>query len=140
MNNAQVFDEINMMLEELATATLADKQAMANLTEANAALTKNANDIKNINQTLKHLQASLAAIQNTVKMTAPVCPPAFLTTNNNDRKKEKQPKWWQWCWTHGMQKTHNSGDCQRPADGHQRLATIDNMMGSTLDGYKGGHE
>ena len=40
INNVQVFDEINVMLEKLATASLTDKQAMANLTEANATLTK----------------------------------------------------------------------------------------------------
>ena len=140
VNNVQVFEEINTVLEKLATATLADKQAMANLAEANAALTKNTNDIKHINQTLKQLQASLAAIHNTLKMTAHVSPPAFPTPTYNEVKKKKQQKGWQWCWTHGMQKTHNSGNCQRPAEGHKKLATIENMMGSTLDGYKDGQE
>jgi hypothetical protein len=38
---------------------------------------------------------------------------------------------WYYCWTHGLSNNpqHTSATCTSPAEGHQRTATIDNMLG-----------
>jgi hypothetical protein len=36
-----------------------------------------------------------------------------------------------YCWTHGLQKTHNSTGCEQPSDGHQKEATALNRLGGS---------
>ena len=43
------------------------------------------------------------------------------------------------CWSHGLNKTHKSCDCNWPEPGHQKAATVDNMLGgkNTISRIKG---
>ena len=135
-NGVQIFEDINETLGKLAHATLEDRRAMANLTQANVKLSEEVEAIKSINLAIRQLQVSLSAMQNASnKNSTPVCTPVVVPNNagtDKQNKKERKPN--QWCWTHGINKSHNSANCNRRAEGHQEKATIDNMMGSTLDG------
>ena len=44
-------------------------------------------------------------------------------------KKDKEKCYDHWCWTHGPNLTHNSGDCRIPKEGHQNTATSKNKQG-----------
>jgi hypothetical protein len=39
---------------------------------------------------------------------------------------------WGYCWSHGINCTHNSAQCSNPAPGHVKEATIDNLMGGRV--------
>jgi hypothetical protein len=49
--------------------------------------------------------------------------------NNKNTKESDVPEYY--CWTHGLGRNpgHTSATCTRPAEGHQKLATLANMMG-----------
>jgi hypothetical protein len=113
----------------LAMATAADREAVANLVVSNAALTQQlaARDAR-----IKELENHLKVIKNnTNSPTArtPAAPrtgkgPLFITSNSN------------YCWSHGYQvgKLHTSETCTKPREGHQRTATLANTMGGSTYG------
>ena len=45
------------------------------------------------------------------------------------KKPKKWAQWKFWCWTHGVNLTHNSADCKRQATGHKSEATKENPLG-----------
>jgi hypothetical protein len=99
----------------LASATATDRAAVAHLTATNASLTATVTQ-----QTAKinALEAKLAAVGRNGGRgrQAPTYPP-----NDN------------YCWTHGykLSRSHHSGSCKNPREGHQSGATKDNNMGGS---------
>jgi hypothetical protein len=144
-NNVEV-DNVMEALEQLAVATTADRNAVANLTEANAALSRELNAMRDLRAMFVNMQTRMDALQ--ANPTAIPVPPTPVTnnnrqsntsTNNNRQRNQRNRRQRQWCWTHGVNRTHNSSGCNNPAQGHRTEATLDNMLGSNLDGMVGGN-
>jgi hypothetical protein len=120
-------------LNNLATATVADREAVANLVVSNATLTQQlaAKDaiILDLRNQLKVAQNNQGS-QSTRGTGAPrtgtsaARRPLFVTSNNN------------YCWSHGYQvgKDHTSETCTKPREGHQRSATLANTLGGSTYG------
>jgi hypothetical protein len=58
------------------------------------------------------------------------------TEHNNQENKgqnatpaSNQFRDWKYCWSHGMNRSHNSKDCRKPTPGHIKEATINAMKG-----------
>jgi hypothetical protein len=45
---------------------------------------------------------------------------------------------WKYCWSHGLNKTHNSKQCRYPNQGHITTATLDDRQNGSLTIYAGG--
>jgi hypothetical protein len=106
------YEETAAALANLATATAADRQVMANLTNTIEALTKQ----------LAASQAEIAELKKGGRTITPRPP----RTRGQDHGS--------YCWSHGylVGVNHNSATCKIPRDGHQRGATRTNPMeGST---------
>jgi hypothetical protein len=100
-------------LENLATATAADRGVVATLTESNPRLVKQLEDNTNWLQELK----------DSIKKER--------TEKRGQRSFNPSPN--NFCWTHGSKvaNTHTSLSCNFPKQGHKREATrSDNMGGS----------
>ena len=125
INNANDMSTITSALEDLASATSADRTPVANLAEANAALTASFEQMKDMKEVMNGLTNMMLEMKKEMSRI-----------NNNAPKKPREfnRKDTQWCWTHGCQKTHGSDTCERPTDGHQKDATLANMKGSSIDG------
>jgi hypothetical protein len=100
-------------LENLATATAADRGMVATLTEANARLVKQLEDNSNELRELK----------------------ALIKKERFEKRGQRSlnPSPNNYCWTHGYKvaNTHTSLSCNFPKQGHKREATrTDNMGGS----------
>jgi hypothetical protein len=57
------------------------------------------------------------------------------TTQAHDKEKTDHSgsiKGYHYCWTHGVNKTHHSGTCKNPKDGHVRTSTIANIQGGSV--------
>ena len=126
-------------LNELAQATAADRQTVANLTEANAALGSNA--MRGIEQAIKNLSTDMKDMKNEleeIKRRSNSNSNSSSTTNqtnrnrNNRRNRTKRNKW---CWSCGVG-AHDSKACNSRYNGHQEDATVDNMMGSSMFGKR----
>jgi hypothetical protein len=61
-------------------------------------------------------------------------------TTSTAPKKDHRPtgttKALSYCWTHGPNTTHRSGDCRNPAPGHQSDASFTNTMGGRAEPWK----
>ena len=61
-------------------------------------------------------------------------------TTSTAPKKDHRPtgttKALSYCWTHGPNTTHRSGDCRNPAPGHQSDASLTNTMGGRAEPWK----
>jgi hypothetical protein len=100
-------------LENLATATAADRGVVATLTEANACLIRQ----------LKDNSTELRKLKDLIKKER--------FENLGQRSFNPSPN--NYCWTHGYKvaNTHTSLSCNFPKQGHKREATrTDNMGGS----------
>jgi hypothetical protein len=100
-------------LENLATATAADRGVVAALTQANSCLAKQLEDNSTELRELK----------------------ALLNQERRDRRGPRSfnPSASNYCWSHGYKvgKTHTSRTCNTPQPGHKTEATrADNMGGS----------
>jgi hypothetical protein len=54
-----------------------------------------------------------------------------VLTANTAISNSAQPKWGPYCWSHGMC-THTSAECNIPAPGHCKEATLQNIRGGLL--------
>ena len=99
-------------LQNLANATIADKNTITTLT----------NSINSLTSQLASTNAKLSeALQLTTKLQNEV--------DRLKKDKNKAQKAQKYCWTHGPQCSHSSAECLRRAAGHQDNATEDNKMG-----------
>ena len=49
--------------------------------------------------------------------------------NVNPNRRYRDDKPWQYCWTHGANKSHHSGNCKHPMPGHKSDATLKDRKG-----------
>jgi hypothetical protein len=98
-------------LDNLATATVADRGVVATLTESNARLVKHLEDNSN----------ELGELKALIKKER--------VEKRGQRSLNPSPK--NFCWTHGYKvgNTHTSLSCNLPKQGHKREATRANNMG-----------
>ena len=107
-------------LTNLANATVADRQTMANLT---ATINEFTQSLATTNTRLsQHLQltSQLQAEVQSLKAAKPAKAPI---------KRDK------YCWTHGIKCGHSSNECLKKAPGHQDEATETNKMGGRETKY-----
>jgi hypothetical protein len=108
-------------LSNLATATVADRTAVANLTETTAILTR---DLAKSNASL------VAALNQITSLTQKLAD--FRTGRPPPSTGEYERK--HYCWTCGYRSLHSSAKCTIPSSGHQKAAkAADIMGGSTLN-------
>ena len=100
-------------INNLANATVADRETMANLTSTISTLTKQlAETNAKLSQALQ-LTSSLQVEVESLKQAA----------------KKSSPALNKYCWTHGRRCNHSSKECRQRATGHQEDATEENKMG-----------
>ena len=116
-NNANldsIHQDTVVAIENLANATLADRESIATLTTTIGKLTV---DLAETNARLAKALADNASL--TTKLAG-----RKNTTNIN-----RNVSYTNYCWTHGPTSSHSSKDCTRQAEGHQKEATDGNRMG-----------
>jgi hypothetical protein len=103
------YEETAAALANLATATAADRQAMANLT----------NTIETLTKQLATSQTEIQSLKQQLK-----------------QQRTRTRETGNYCWSHGfvVGPRHNSDTCRMPKDGHQRSATRENTMGGSTVG------
>jgi hypothetical protein len=105
-------------IANLATATAADRTAVANLTDTNASLTKS------LAKTNEKLITALTQVSTLTKQLAELRCTTVATPF--ERK--------HYCWTCGYRCDHSSWNCTTPAAGHQKRAKVaDTMNGSVAN-------
>jgi hypothetical protein len=122
----QMYEEQSVALANLATATSSDRRALETLTNTVAKLTS---DLKSKDLEIKKLKSQqqrkpLGDQEN----TDPNAPPARTPYVKRDMGS--------YCHTHGylVYKTHHSGNCKYPNEGHKKEATRTNNMGGCQEG------
>jgi hypothetical protein len=108
-------------IANLATATAADRTAVANLTDTNASLTKQ------LARSSEKLIAALTQVNSLTKQLSDLRSTNTAPTNLPVERKH-------YCWTCGYRSAHSSWNCSTPAPGHQKRAKVsDTMNGSTAN-------
>ena len=110
-NNAETVQALN----NLANATIVDRESMANMTAT-------------INFLTKQLAETNAKLTQSMQLTSKL----QSELANLKGKHPKSPKiviFDKYCWTHGPQASHDSKSCNRRAEGHQEELTDANRMG-----------
>ena len=103
-------------IANLATATAADRTAVANLTTTNATLTA---ELVAANAKLVTALEQIAAL--TSRLDSAGKAPRMGTSS--ERK--------HYCHTHGFRSTHSSWNCEHPGEKHEKRATKLNQMGGS---------
>lgn len=113
-----ISNETAEALANLASATAADRSTVASLTAINEKLT---NQLTQLTNQLAKAMDKIAEMEK-------------LLSNKPSSSSNNTPK--SYCWTHGFRvsKTHNSTNCKKPAEGHQKEATAHNRMGGSTAG------
>jgi hypothetical protein len=125
-NITDYHDETIDAIANLTTATAANRQVVANLTQTNASLTKN------LSTSTAKLLAALATITFLTKQLADLrsVPSPTSPSSNAQSPGERKHYFWScghWC-------LHSSSKCPVPKDGHQKGAkAADTMNGSMLN-------
>ena len=101
-------------LNNLANATVADRETMANLTATINVLTM---QLSQTNTKLNEALVSTASLQ---------LEPKSLKNVKNGKEKSTFNKY---CWTQGIKCGHSSAECNKQAEGHKVDATEENKMG-----------
>ena len=114
-------NDASQAIQELSNATLADRNHITELINANQATQT---DMKAIQDSIKVLQAQIAMLMTTTIQ-------AQATNNVPRRVREPTTQWY--CWTHGRtySEKHQSPTCRNRREGHQEAATIHNKMGGS---------
>ena len=121
-NNAETAQALN----NLANATIADRESMANMTATINSLTQRlAETNAKLNQVI-NLNTKLQADLGNPKGTRPKSP-KIVTFDK-------------YCWTHGPQASHDSKNCNRRAAGHKEESTLSNMLGGREIKWKSGRK
>ena len=112
-------------LANLATATAADRSALAALTTTNEHLTK---QLTGVTELLSLALSKINLLETSLNSVR--CVPLPSQPQPGD----KPPR--NYCWTHGFRvsRHHNSTNCRTPNDGHKRETTATNRMGGSTVG------
>ena len=120
--------QMAMLLDNLANASIQKKITIESLVATNAALSK----------AVKDIQQTLAWMTTAVPIAMPVITPIITPDNNRPRPthwKDIKPTWDKggYCWTHGhkVKVGHNSSTCTLHKVGHQAGATHNNTLGGS---------
>jgi hypothetical protein len=114
-------DDTILAIANLATATAADRTAVANLTSTNATLTKE------LTTSNTKLITALNMVNTLQKQINERTPTGQSRTSTSGARKH-------YCWTCGYRSEHSSFYCPTPATGHQtRAKASDTMNGSTAN-------
>jgi hypothetical protein len=107
--------ETAQALADLATATVADRTAVANLTQANATLTSQLSEMRTL---LQSMSEQLNNVQS---------PPPVYRPSTYDRNSEA------YCWSHGRTRNpnHTSATCRNKKPGHKNDATLHDRKGGS---------
>ncbi len=138
VNSAQLTEFSNEHLAAVAAATATKEelaQAFAEITELRSALTNLSPNIQANNQAaaaqpgtsqITELQELVIKQQKDIEE---------LKGKLQKKKRPRKPCSGNYCWTHGFRVwgDHTSMTCRRPAEGHKREATKDNMMGGSSE-------
>jgi hypothetical protein len=106
-------------IANLATATAADRTAVANLTATNASLTKS---LAKANETV------ISALTQVATLTKQL---ADLRTGTVPRGTTPSTRT-HYCWTCGYLSTHGSWSCTTPAPGHKKYAKASDTMNGSV--------
>ena len=118
-DSADTHDNTIDAIANLATATAADRTAVANLTDTNASLTKQ------LGKSSEKLIAALTQVNTLTKQLADLR--ATNTPRSNTPFERKH-----YCWTCGYRCAHSSWNCTTPAAGHQKRAKVSNTMNGSV--------
>ena len=139
-NNADTIQQTATAIENLANATLADRESMAALTltvstqtvalaEANVKLVTALAKITILEKELgtarqNNPRSTILESSGTARQTNPRAPRGTSIT------------YCHYCWTHGPTCSHPSGECIRKATGHKDEATEANKMGGRTEKWR----
>ena len=118
--------DTSIALANLATATAADRSAVASLTTTISSITL---ELAEANNKLSAARTEITALKI-----------ELATNKNNGNNNNRPPRNYKpnqnYCWTHGYKVAckHTSATCTRPLEGHKREATRANIMGGTQIG------
>jgi hypothetical protein len=107
-------------IANLATATAVDRTAVANLTDINAALTKQ------LAKSSEKLIAALTQVNSLTKQLSNLCSNNPTPANLSFERKH-------YCWTCGYRSAHSNWNCPIPAPGHQKRAKVSDTMNGSVD-------
>lgn len=112
-NNAIQEDHVQA-LTNLANATVADRETMANLT---ATINSLSLQLSQTNAKLNDALATTARLQSEIQSL------------KEGKKSKEKSSFTKYCWTHGIQCGHSSAECNKRAEGHREEATEENKLG-----------
>ena len=122
MNNVmdQYHTETLDSLRQMQEATLADRETMANMAQANQRLNQ---DITSMTRTLETMLTRIGTLEAAIQATNG-------NGNNNRRRNENNESY---CWLHGRTRRddHTSGTCRNKKPGHIDTATLHNRQGGS---------
>jgi hypothetical protein len=111
-------------IANLATATAADRTAVANLTDTNALLTRSL--AKSNEKLIAALTQVTALTKQVAALNGTPTPHSSTPTTSFERR--------HYCWTCGYRCEHSSWNCPTPSTGHQKRAkAADTMNGSVIN-------
>ena len=128
-------DKAHELLEQIAAATLEDRNTVENLETANATMAEKFNVLDAVQEKLKDLEAQVKALKK--ELDKKQNKKGNNNTNNNSNNNAKTGKrTLKYCWSCGVNRTHDSSGCTNKVEGHQNDATASNMMGSSAFGKR----
>lgn len=118
-------------INALAAATAADRNCVANLTQANATLSEKVTELTSCFTRLDGKLNQLIATTNSLRANTGNADNSNQPTRPNSAARRAANT--SYCWTHGRTHTnnHTSENCRNPAPGHQSGATLTNRMGGS---------
>jgi hypothetical protein len=145
--------ETTEALGKLATATAADRTAVANLTQANTSLST---QLGTANSSIRTMETLISNLQIQLRNLSPPSGSSNRSNQsnsnnnhndnnngrnnnrnnrngNNNRNNQKNGNNTLYCHTHGRTRNdnHTSNDCGIPSNGHSATATLNNHMGDS---------
>jgi len=127
-NNVQELQqETATAIANLANETLADRETM---TSIQATITTLKTQLSEANQKLVDAFKVCTTLKEKIASTKNNCNNRGGRGNgDDDERRAPVVEYTNYCHTHGILISHNSGDCTRLAAGHKVEATVDNKMG-----------
>ena len=120
------YDKTAEALSELAAATMADREAMANLAQGISTNNSTAAALTKLQEQITELARQVQNLSYNKEKPLP--------RNGPKQSNQKKKTACTYCWTHGLcfNTAHNSKTCSNKAAGHQDEATFADMMGGSL--------
>ena len=119
---SSIQNDAQSAIEQLTNATMADRNQITELVQANNIIS---NDMKGLQDAIRTLQAQVTTLMQTT-IAAPTAP-------TNAVRNRRNPFSQAYCWTHGRtyNDLHISCTCKNRKEGHKENATLHNRMGGS---------